>query len=477
MAAKMEKLEGNKAKLEIKISGDKFEEGISKAYQKLKGKFNIPGFRKGKAPRKMVENFYGPQVFYEDALDEIVPDAYMEAVKEHELDVVSRPDYDVLSLDAKDGVVVTATVVLKPEVKLGKYEGIKAKKPVEKIGAKEVDAEIEKTREQNARWVDADRAAKNGDTVVIDFVGSIDKEKFEGGSAQDQTLVLGEGRFIPGFEEQVVGMKAGEEKDINVKFPEDYTPEFAGKDAVFAITLKTVREKELPALDDDFAQDVSEFDTLADYKKDVKKKLQERADMRAKAELENQLLSAVAKGIKADIPDVMVDNQIDYQIQQMSYQLMYQGMKIEDYLGYMGKTIQDLRNDYKESAQEQVRMRLAVEALLKELKIDPTEKEIEKKYEELAKEAKKSVQEYKDMMGTEELDYFKDRVAMEQLFDYLVSKAEIEEVDPKQEAEKTAAKKTATKTSAKKEPAKDSDKAAAKKPAAKTAAKSKAAKE
>lgn len=477
MAAKLEKLEGNKAKLEIKISADKFEEGISKAYQKMKGKFNLPGFRKGKAPRKMIENFYGPQVFYEDALDEIVPEAYMEAVKEHELDVVSRPEYDVSSIDPKDGVVVSATVVLKPEVKLGKFEGIKVKKPVEKIAAKEVDAEIDKTREQNVRWVEVERKAKNGDTVLIDFVGSIDGEKFEGGAAEDQTLVLGEGRFIPGFEEQVIDMKTGDEKDINVKFPEDYTPEFAGKDAVFAITMKAVREKELPALDDDFAQDVSEFDTLADYKKDVKKKLQERADMRTKAEVENQLIAAVAKGIKADIPDVMIDSQIDYQIQQTSYQLMYQGMKIEDYLGYMGKTIQDLRNDYKESAQEQVRMRLAVEALLKKLKIDPTEKEIEEKYEELAKEANKTVQEYKDTLGTEEIDYFKDRVAMEQLFDYLISKAEIEEVDPKKEAEKPAAKKAASKASDKKEPAKDSEKKAAKKPAAKASAKDKAAQE
>ena len=477
MAAKLEKLEGNKAKLEINVPADKFEEGMAKAYQKLKGKFNIPGFRKGKAPRKMVENFYGPQVFYEDALDEIVPQAYLDAVKEHELDVVSRPEYDVLSIDQKDGVVVTATVILKPVVKLGKYEGLKVKKPVEKITAKEVDAEVNRTREQNARWIDVERAAKNGDTVLIDFAGSIDGVKFEGGSAEDQTLVLGEGRFIPGFEEQIIGMKAGDEKDINVKFPEDYTPEFAGKDAVFAIKLKTVKEKELPELDDDFAQDVSEFDTLADYKKDVKKKLQERADMRAKAEMENQLLEAVAKGIEVEIPDVMIDDQIDYQIQQMSYQLMYQGMKLDDYLKYIGKTLQDLRNDYRESAQEQVRMRLAVEALLKKLEIDPTDEDIEKKYEQLAKDANKTVQEFKDTMSTQEIDYFKERVAMEQLFDYLVSKAEIEEVDPKKEA---AEKKKAAKESAKKEPAKDSEKKAAKKTTdkkEKDAGKSKAAKE
>ena len=474
MAAKLEKLEGNKAKLEIAVSPEKFEEGISKAYQKLKGKFNVPGFRKGKVPRKIVENYYGPQVFYEDALDEIIPDAFLEAAKEHELEVVSRPEYDVLSIDAKDGVVFTAQVVLKPEVKLGKYEGIKITKPVEKITAKDVDAEVEKTREQNARWVDVDRESKNGDTVVIDFVGSIDGVKFEGGAAENQSLVLGDGRFIPGFEEKIVGMKAGEEKDIDVKFPDDYTPEFAGKDAVFAITLKTVKEKELPEVDDDFAQDVSEFDTLAEYKKDIKKKLQDRADLRAKAEMENQLLSAVAKEIEADIPDEMVNNQIDYQIQQMSYQLMYQGMKLDDYLKYMGKTLQDLRNDYKESAQEQVRMRLAVEALLKKLEIDPSEEDIEKKYEELAKDANKTVQEFKDTMSTQEIDYFKERVAMEQLFDYLVSKAEIEEVDPKKEA---AEQKKASKDSAKKEPAKDSDKKTAKKAAEKDADKPKAAKE
>ncbi|MEG2188592.1 MAG: trigger factor [Christensenella sp.] len=203
MAAKMEKLDTNKAKLEIKLSAEKFEEGIAKAYQKIKGKFSIPGFRKGKAPRKMVENFYGSQVFYEDALDEIIPEAFLEAVKEHSLDVVSRPEYDVVSIDEKDGVVVTAVVVLKPEVKLGKYEGIKVRKPIEKITAKEVDGEIEKTREQNARWVEAKRASKNGDTVVFDFVGSIDGVKFDGGAAEGQTLILGEGHFIPGFEEQI----------------------------------------------------------------------------------------------------------------------------------------------------------------------------------------------------------------------------------------------------------------------------------
>ena len=439
MAAKLEKLDGNKVKFEITVSGDKFEEGIANAYKKLKGKFNIPGFRKGKAPRAIIENYYGPQVFYEDALDEVIPEAYRAAVEDNKLDVVSRPDYDVVSIDKKDGVVFTAEVFVKPEVKLGKYEGLAVKKPVEKISAKDVDAEVEKTRDQNARWNEVDREAKDGDTVIVDFVGSVDGVPFQGGEAKDQSLVLGDGRFIPGFEEQIVGMKSGDQRDINVTFPEGYTPELAGKDAVFAITLHTVKEKELPEIDDEFAQDVPEFDTLADYKKDIKKKMQERADLRAKAEMENQLLTAVADGMEADVPDVMVENQIDYQVQQMAYQLMYQGMKLEDYLEYIGMTMEDFRAQYKEDAAKQVRMRLAVEELLKELKIDPTEEEIEKKYEELAKAENKTVQEYKDMLGAQEIDYFKDRVAMEQLFDYLVSKAVVEEVDAKEEAEKAAA--------------------------------------
>ncbi|MEG0584890.1 MAG: trigger factor [Christensenellaceae bacterium] len=461
MATKLEKLEGNKAKLEITVSGETFEEGIGKAYQKIKGKFNVPGFRKGKAPRAIIENHYGPQVFYEDAFDEVIPEAFREAVLEHELEVVSRPEYDVLSIDKKDGIVFTAEVILKPEVKLGKYEGIKVQRPIVKISAKDVDAEVEKTRSQNVRWIEVQRASKNGDSVIIDFSGSVDGVKFDGGTAQGQTLELGAGRFIPGFEEQVVGMKAGDTKDISVKFPDEYAPELAGKDAVFEIVMQTVKEKELPEIDDDFAQDVSEFETLADYKKDIKKKLKDEAELRSKAEVENQLLEAVANDITVDIPDVMVDNQIDYQIQQLSYQLMYQGMKIEDYLQYIGKTIEDLRKDYKEGAAKQVKMRLAVEALIKKIGIKPTKEEVAKRLEELAAEAGKTVQEYKDMMGGEELDYFNERVAMEKLFDYLVEKAVIEDVEKiaekKEPVKKAPAKKAAEKKPAEKKAEKKTD--------------------
>ncbi len=463
MAAKLEKLDANKAKLEIGVSAQDFENGINKAYQKLKGKFNIPGFRKGKAPRAIIENHYGPQVFYEDAFDEVFPEAYRAAVEEHSLEVVSRPEnVEILSLDPKEGILFTVEMYLKPEVKLGQYDGIKVQKTLKNVTAKDVDAEIEKIRNQNVRWVEVDRAAKDGDTVLIDYSGSVDGVKFEGGTAEGQSLLIGSGRFIPGFEEQLIGMKKDDQKDINVTFPKEYAPELAEKDAVFAITMHEVKEKELPALDDDFAQDVSEFDTLADYKKDVKKRLKKQAEERAKMEMENQLLGTVAREATIDIPEVMVDSQVDYQIQQMAYQLMYQGMKLDDYLQYAGKTMDDLKKDYRESAAEQVRMRLAVEALIKELEIDPTPEEAEKRLEELAKEAGKTTQEYKDMMGTEELDYFKERVAMERLFDYLAEKAVIEEASEEKETAKKAADKA--KPAAEKKPA--AKKATEKKPAA-----------
>ncbi len=445
MATKVEKLGANKVKVEISVSAQEFEEGIKSAYQKMKGRFNIPGFRKGKAPRAIVENHYGPQVFYEDALDEVFPTAFSAAVAEHELDIVSRPEnIDITKLDPKEEIIFVAEVYVKPEVTLGKYEGIEVKKEKHDVTAKDVDAELEKVRNTNVRWVEVEREVVDGDTVILNYSGSVDGVKFDGGTAEEQSLVIGSKRFIPGFEEQIIGMKKGDEKDINVTFPEEYAPELAGKDAVFEIKIVEVKEKELPELDDDFAQDVSEFDTLADYKKDLKKRMKKQAELRSKMEIENQLLSTVSKEATIEVPDVMVENRIDSQIQQLAYQMMYQGMKIEDYLSYSGKTMEDLRNDYRQTAADQVRMSLAVEALLKELKIEPTQEMCDKRLEELAKEADKTVEEYRDMLGAQELDSFKDRVAMEQLFDYLYEKAVIVE-----EPKKAAAKKTTKKAEGK----------------------------
>lgn len=463
MATKLEKLEGNKAKLEIAISGETFEDGLQKAYLKNKAKFSLPGFRKGKAPRKMIEQFYGTQVFFEDALDEVIPPATQAAIEEHKLEIVSRPEYDITSIDPKEGIIFTAEMFLKPEVELGQYEGIEITQPSAKVSAKEVSAELERLQNQNARWVDVERAVKNGDTVVIDYSGSVEDVKFDGGTAEQQTLEIGSGRFIPGFEEQIVGMKIGEEKDINIKFPDEYAPELAGKDAVFAIKLHGVRERQLPELDDDFAQDVSEFETLADYKKDIKEKLTAKAEMRAKADKEQQLLSACAQNAKVEIPDVMVESQIDYQLQQMQYQLMYQGIKMEDYLQYLGKSMQEFREEGREEAAKQVKMRLVVEALIEKLGLTPSDEDMEKKLAEMAAEAGKTPEEYRNLMGAEASDYLKDRVVMEMLYDYLHAKAVVKEA--KEEAEKKpAAKKAAAKPAADKE----------KKPAAKKAAADKA---
>lgn len=473
MAAKVEKLEGNKAKLEISISAEEFGSGINKAYQKLRGKFNIPGFRKGKAPRAIIENHYGKEVFYEDAFDEIFPEAYSAAVKENDLDVVARPEkLDITKIDAKDGLEFSVEVQLKPDVKLGQYEKLKVTKTVRKVKPEDIDAEIQKTREQNARWVEVERAAKDGDTVVMDYSGSVDGEKFEGGTAENQTLELGSKRFIPGFEEGLVGLKKGDEKDLDIKFPDEYTPELAGKDAVFAVKVLEVKEKQLPEVDDEFAQDVSEFETLDEYKKDVGEKLQKQYDSRAKVEMEDQVLRAVSENADVDVPDVMVEGQIDNQLQQLRYQLMYQGLKLEDYVEYMGNSMEELREGYRESAAEQTRMRLVMDALIDELKLQPTPEEAEAEMEKMAKEQDKTLEEFKKMMSNDELDYFGDRVAMERLFDYLVEHAVINEVEytgEKEEKPKEApAKKSAgTKKATEKKESKDEADAAEKKPAAK----------
>lgn len=486
MTAKLERLEGNKAKLEIQVPADKFEEGIQKAYQKTRGRFAVPGFRKGKVPRKIVESHYGQSIFYEDAFEEVFPETYQDAVAEHELEVVSRPEIDILSIDAENGIVYTAEVFLTPEVKLGKYEGVEVRKPVRKVTAKAVDEEIEKVREQNIRWIDADRAAKDGDSVILDFSGSVDGEKFEGGTAEGQTLILGSGNFIPGFEDQLVGMKAGEEKDINVTFPEQYSPELAGKDAVFAIKVHNVREKELPELDDEFAQDVSEFETLADYKKDIKKGLEDKYELAQKAEMENQLYEKVSADSEIDIPAVMVENEIDYQLQQLSYQLMYQGLKLDDYLKYAGITMEQLRDTYRQNAEKQVRMMLVVQKLLDTLGLEASDEDIETRIETLAKEQEKDVAEYKEKMPESERDQLKNRIVMEKLYDYLIERANITEYDPEKETEKPEEKPKkapAKKTAVKKDDANDDTnkeavkKTTAKKPAAKKQAPQKEEKE
>ncbi len=444
MTSKLELLGNNKAKLEIEVSPEDFNEGMQTAYKKIRGKYSVPGFRKGKAPKVMIENHYGEGVFYEEAFEAVFPEAFDGAVEEHKLEVVSRPDIDILKIGKAEGLLFTAEVFLKPEVKLGKYKGVEITKKEAKITAKEVNAELEKIREQNVRWVEVDRPAEMGDTVVMDYSGSVDGVKFDGGTAEGQTLELGSNRFIPGFEEQVAGMKPGESRDITVKFPKEYpVPELADKDAVFAINLISVKEKELPELNDEFAQDVSDFDTVADYKKDIKKNLQKSAEDKAKSEMEDELLGKIVDASSVEIPLPMIEAQTNYQIQQMSYQLMYQGMKIDDYLKYIGKTMDDLRADYAEGSEKQVKMRLCIEAMIKAEKIEASEEEFEAYVAKMAEGADKTPEEYKKLISPEDLDYYRERVRVDKLFDLLMEKAVMTEAAPAKKTQKSPAKKAA----------------------------------
>lgn len=469
MTSKLELLENNKAKLEIEVSPEDFNKGMQSAYIKIRGRYSVPGFRKGKAPKVMIENHYGEGVFYEEAFEAVFPEAFDGAVKEHELEVVSRPDIDILKIGKNEGLLFTAEVFLKPEVKLGEYKGVQITKKEAKVTAKEVNAELEKVREQNVRWVEVDRPAAMGDTVVMDYSGSVDGVKFDGGTAEGQTLELGSSKFIPGFEEQIAGMKAGDQKDITVKFPKEYpVPDLADKDAVFAVGLISVKDKELPELSDEFAQDVSDFDTLADYKKDIKKNLTKAAEEKAKSEMEDELLGKIMEGSSVEVPQPMIESQTNYQIQQMSYQLMYQGMKIEDYLKYIGKTMDELRADYAEGSEKQVKMRLCIEAMIKAENIEAADKEVDDYIAKMAEGANKTLEEYKKLISEQDIEYYKERVRVDKLFDLLMEKAVM--------TEETAETKPAEKKpAAKKAEAKETEKKPAEKtPAKKTAAKKEA---
>jgi trigger factor len=454
MTSKLEQLGNNKAKLEIEVRPEDFNKGMQTAYIKIRKRYNVPGFRRGKAPKVMIENHYGEGVFYEEAFEAVFPKAFDGAVEEHNLEVVSKPDIDILKIGKNEGLLFTAEVFLKPEVSLGKYKGVVITKKEAKVTAKEVNAELEKIKEQNVRWVEVNRPAVMGDTVVMDYSGSVDGVKFDGGTAEGQTLELGSSRFIPGFEEQVAGMKAGEQKDITVKFPKEYTAgELADKVAVFAINLISVKEKELPELSDEFAQDVSDFDTLADYKKDIKKNLVKAADEKAKSEMEDELIGKIVDGCGVEIPEPMIESQINYQIQQMSYQLMYQGMKLEDYLKYIGKTMDDLRADYAEGSKKQVKMRLCIEAMVKAENINATDKEVDGYIAKMAEGANKTPEEYKKLISDEDIEYYKERVRVDKLFDFLMKNAAMVEdasagkadKEPETEEEDGKKKKTAKK--------------------------------
>ena len=376
----------NEVKLEFTVEAEKFNEAIQTVYKKNAKYFNIPGFRKGKAPFKMVEKAYGIQIFYEDAFNEVATEAYTKGIEDNKIEVVSKPEIDIKQIEAGKDLIFTAVVQTKPEVTLGKYKGIEIKKIEYNVSDEDVEHELSHAAEHNARIVTVeDRAVENGDITVIDFEGFVDGKAFEGGKAENHELEIGSGKFIPGFEEQIIGMKTDEEKDIKVKFPKEYpAKELAGKEATFKIKLHEIKKKELPEINDEFAKDASEFDTLEDWKKSIREKQEKANESKAKYEMEEEAIEAVCNDSKVDIPSGMIETQIDNMEQDVSSRLSYQGMKLDQYLQMVGKTRKEFRDEYKEQAEKQVKTNLVLEAVMKDSKIEVAEEEIEAKIKEMA---------------------------------------------------------------------------------------------
>ena len=388
MSVKVEKTEKkNEVKLSFEIEAEKFDEAMKKVYTKTAKYFTIPGFRKGKAPMAIVERHYGSSIFYEDTFNELVPDIYDQAIKDNKIEAVSQPQLDITQMEKGKDLKFTAIVQIKPEVKLGKYKGIELKKIEYTVSDKDVEHELGHMAEHNSRLVTVDnRPVKKGDITTIDFEGSIDGVPFDGGKAENHELEIGSNQFIPGFEDQIIGMKDGEEKDINVTFPEDYfSKDLAGKEATFKVKLHGIKVKELPKIDDEFAKDVSEFDTLADLKADIKAKLEKENEEKAKYESEEAAIEAVCKEVEIDIPSGMIETEIDNMIKDIENKLSYQGLTLDQYLKLTNKTMDGLRKEFNEQAEKAVKSRLVLEAIIKEEDIKPEEKEVEDKLKEMAK--------------------------------------------------------------------------------------------
>lgn len=456
------KVDTNVWELEVSVDGDTFKDAVTKAYLKQRKNITIPGFRKGKAPRAFIEKYYGEGVFYEDALEAIYPDAVASAIEEAKLEPVDTPyDLEIPEM-GNDGVTMKFKVTVKPEVELGEYKGLKATKKSTKVTADEVKAELARMQEQNSTVSDVDdRAVKKNDIVVIDFEGFVDGKAFEGGKAEKYELTIGSNQFIPGFEDQIIGHKIGDKFDVNVKFPEDYQADLASKDAVFKIKLHGIKVKEVPALDDEFAKDVSEFDTLDELKKDIKKQLEKRKNDDAENELHNTLLEEVAKGIKAEIPEAMIEKTIDDDVNEYSYRLQSQGLKLETYLKYTGMDMKGFREGFKERAETHVRLNLALEKIIEKEKIEVTEEDIEAEYKKYANAYNMDIDTIKKAVSAESL---KPELASRKAIDLIVDSAVVTE---EKAAKKTAEKKPATKKATAKKPAakKTSEKADDKKSA------------
>ena len=415
----------NEVKLEFTVEAEKFNEAIQTVYKKNAKYFNIPGFRKGKAPFKMVEKAYGIQIFYEDAFNEVATEAYTKGIEDNKIEVVSKPEIDIKQIEAGKDLIFTAVVQTKPEVTLGKYKGIEIKKIEYNVSDEDVEHELSHAAEHNARIVTVeDRAVENGDITVIDFEGFVDGKAFEGGKAENHELEIGSGKFIPGFEEQIKGMKTDEEKDIKVTFPKEYpAKELAGKEATFKIKLHEIKKKELPEINDEFAKDASEFDTLEDWKKSIREKQEKANESKAKYEMEEEAIEAVCNDSKVDIPSGMIETQIDNMEQDVSSRLSYQGMKLDQYLQMVGKTRKEFRDEYKEQAEKQVKTNLVLEAVMKDSKIEVAEEEIEAKIKEMAEMYGQKEEEVKNNPNLRK--YIEESLKTEKTIHYIVDNAKI----------------------------------------------------
>ena len=451
----VEKKENSTVELTIHVEADEFEAAVQKAYLKSRSRIAVPGFRKGKAPRKIIEGMYGSGVFYEDAINDLYPEAYAQAIEQEKLDAVAWPKVEIVDV-GKEGLTFKALVTVRPEVKLGEYKGLKAEKPEVKVTAADVEERLKQLADRNTRLVSVEREAKSGDTAVIDFEGFKDGVPFEGGKGTNHSLELGSGSFVPGFEDQVIGMKAGEEKDLDITFPEDYHKDLAGKKVVFHVKAKEIKCKELPKLDDDFAKDVSEYDTLKELKDSIKREITEQREQSAKYAVENELMEKVAANIECDIPDALIDEQCARFLEEFKQRLQSQGIPYDQYCKMTNMDEAKFLEEGKEPATRQVRMDLAVNAIIKEEKLEATDEEVEKQYNDLAEKYSMDVGELKKYLDAMSV---RTQIIRDKAISVVVDSAKIEKKKaPKKEAEGEAAegeekpaKKTAAKKSAKKE--------------------------
>ena len=422
MSVQVEKLEKSMAKLTITVEAAKFDAAVDSAYQKNKGKIALPGFRKGKAPRAMIEKMYGTGVFYEDAANELIPEAYETAAKESELEIVAQPEIEVTQMEKGTDFIFTATVAIKPEVTLGDYKGIEVEKKEAEVSEEEITAEIDKAREANSRLITIeDRATEDGDTVIIDFDGYVDGKQFEGGYAEDYTLVLGSHSFIDNFEDQLVGKNLGEDVEVNVTFPEEYhVDELKGKPALFKVKIKEIQKKELPELDDDFAQDVSDFDTLDEYKADVEKKILENKENQIKREQEDQIIEKIIENAQMEIPQQMITAQTRQMTQEFAQRLQSQGLSLEQYMQFTGLTPQKMMEDLEPQALKRIQSRLVLEAVVAAENIEASDEEIDKELENMASMYQMEIDKLKELIGDDEKKQIGMDLAVQKAVEFVV---------------------------------------------------------